>query len=128
MTLIHPQMLDALEAVGFFPASCDIQAREAGVDAHGVPNGAWANVAGLAGLACSVNTSPYMGGALSRQEVKLSDQTVTTGIVRIVLAGHYGGITTSHRAVVGGTVYDIAAVNSDAQGALTELLVQEVTT
>ena len=42
--------------------------------------------------------------------------------------GHYGGITTSHRAVVGGAAYDITAVNSDAQGAITELLVQEVTT
>jgi len=128
MTLVHPQMLSQLEAAGFFPASCDIQARASGVDAYGVPNGGWANVAGLTGIACSVNTSPYMGGSLSRQESKLIDQTVTTGLVRIVLAGHFETITTAHRVITGGTVYDITAANHDAHGVMTELLVQKVTT
>lgn len=128
MTLVHPQMLVQLDAAGFFPSSCDIQERAAGVDAYGVPNGGWADAAGLSNIACSVHTSPYMGGALSRQEAKLADQTITTGITRIVLAGRYEGITTSHRAVVDGTTYDVTGVNHDAYGAMTELLVQQVTT
>jgi len=127
MTLIHPQMLDALEAVGFFPASCDIQARGSGVDAYGVPNGAWANVAGLTGLACGVHVEPRMQGVRGTEE-KLADHTLNADVRRIVFAGRHDGITVEHRAVVDGTTYDVVAVDPDAFGFMTELIVQEVTT
>lgn len=128
MTFAHPQLLSSLQQAGFFPASCDIQAQTAGVDAYGVPNGAWAAVAGLTGLPCSVHASPYMGGALSRQESKWPDRTVTIGIRRVVFAGRHPQITTKHRALIGGVAYDITAVDPDAYEVFTELLVQEVST
>jgi hypothetical protein len=127
MTLIHSQMFAQLKAAGFFPASCDIQAQSPGVDAYGVPNGAWANVAGLTSLACSVHVEPRMQGMRGTEE-KLADHTPTTDTRRVVFAGRYDGITVAHRAVIGGTTYDVIAADPDAYGFLTEILVQKVTT
>jgi head-tail adaptor len=128
MTLVHPQMLTQLTKAGHYPSICDVQARAAGVDAHGVANGVWADAAGLTGISCSVNASPYMGGALSRQEFTTFDKTVTTELLRIALAGRYDAITTAMRAVVGGVVYNIKSVDEDSHGILTSLLVERVTT
>lgn len=127
MTLIHPQMFDSLTAAGFFPSLCDVQERAAGVDAYGVANGLWSDVAGLSGLSCSVHVEPRMQG-MRGTEGKLADHTENTDTRRIVFAGRYDGITVAHRAVVGGTTYDIIAADPDAYGFLTEILVQKVTT
>jgi len=129
-TLVHPQMLAAL--ADFYPSLCTFQDRSADVDmfgaphvnAYGVPDGVLADVAGLIGLACSVNRPP----SNQAQEVRLPDKTVVRAPHRIALAGYYPTITTAMVAVVGGITYNVLSVAHDAQGASTWVLVELVTT
>ena len=130
-TLVHPQMLAAL--ADFYPSLCSLQSRAADVDvfgapvvdAYGVPNGAYADVAGLTGIACSVNQPPRASQA---QEIRLPDKTVVSATHRIALAGYYPTITTAMVAVVGTVTYNVLSVAHDAQSASTWLLVELVTT
>lgn len=115
-------MLPAL--ADFYPSLCDMQTRATGVDPYGVPNGAWANVTGLTGLACSVNRPPRA----TPQEVRTADDTVITTAHRIALAAYCPAATPALRAVVDGVAYNIESVNHDPQHASTTLLAELVTT
>ena len=116
-------MLSSLEAAGFYPQTVSLQARGAGVDAYGVANGAYANIAGLTGLSCSVNRA-Y--GARGAQEYRRSDATITRATHVIALAGYYAAITTAMQALVGTQAYNVLSVEHDSQLASTWLMVEAV--
>jgi SPP1 family predicted phage head-tail adaptor len=105
-------MLRGLAA--FYPSTCAIQERTDTRDALGQPIAEWADVSGMARIACRV--APAKG-----QEIKAQDQTYVKASHVIALAGHYAGINEAMRAVVGGQVYDILLVEHDGQGVTTRL-------
>lgn len=124
MALVHPDMLTSLAA--FYPQTCTFTLGVAGVNAHGVPNGAPGNVAGLVSLSCSVN-QPARSSA--PQEVRRPDLTVVTDTRRIALLGHYPEVTVKMQCVVSdGATYNVLSVHHDAQDVSTWITAEKVTT
>jgi head-tail adaptor len=100
-----------------FPARCTIQ-RPANTNTKGdVSKSPWTDVAGLTALPCRV--SPIAG-----REVRGADMTYAVGTHYITLAGSYPSIAMHMRAVVAGVAYDIEAVATDGEGAMTRLTVR----
>lgn len=105
----------------FFASRVAIQSRASTLDAHGQPSGAWSDVAGLTGLACSVGL-PRGGERRTGDMVPLHEEA------EILLASYQAAITPKMRAVVtGGLTYDILSVEHDPLGKLTRLVAQRVT-
>ena len=125
--LVHPDLLGALAGVGFYPSSVDIQTVTETRNVDGAVLHAWADSADptLVGIDCAVNRA-Y--GSRAAQEIQRGDMTVTTATHVIGLAGYHPTITNTMRADVGGTFYDVLAVEHDAQSASTWLLCELVTT
>jgi hypothetical protein len=61
------------------------------------------------------------------QEVRRPDQTLTIATHHALLAGYRGDLTTEARVAIGGTTYDILAVQHDSQRLATRLLLEIVT-
>jgi len=122
--LVHPDMLTSLAA--FYPQTCTFTLNAAGsVNAHGRPNGAPGNVAGLVNLPCSLNQPARSS---QPQEVRTPDMTVVTEPHRLALAGYYPTVTDEMQCVIGAVVYNVLSVIHDAQHASTWCVLEQVTT
>lgn len=109
--LIHPDMVDSLEDVGFFPDTVTIEENTHTLDSKGTAQDSWAARAGMSDLACRVAPLPR-----SARETRTEEGVWSQGTHKIVIAGHHPTILPENRAVVNGSdVHDIEVVNVDAE-------------
>lgn len=111
---IGPGFWQAL--AGFFPARCTIEQPDQ-TNVSGTLEVAWSPLAGHEDLACRVMPA---GGS----EVRTPEMAYALSTHAILLAGHYPAIRPEMRAVVGGQVYHILAVEHDGGGTCTRLQAQ----
>ncbi len=115
--IIHPGMLAGLEK--FYPQQATIQSRTDTTNAIGELVPAWADVAGLTGLAA--RRSPAGG-----RESKQAHEVYTRATDIVALAGYYPTITTAMQCVISGETLDILLVEHDAQHITTRLVCEVV--
>lgn len=115
--VMHPRFV-ALNRQ-FFPSLATIEAVSETQDGSGQEVETWLPVAGLQSLDCAK-------APLTAQERQAANYTATDQAWHVLLKGAYPTITTEHRAVVDGDVYDIDAVETDQTGTLTRLRVRTV--
>lgn len=119
--LVHPRLLSDIGRSGFFPSSCTVQAKTTSADAYGEEQETWVDVSGLQAIDC-------VKAPLSAMERQAAGYTATDRVWNVLLKGAYPQITTRHRSVVDGEVFDIDAVETDQTGTLTRLQVRQITT
>lgn len=83
-------------------------------DQYGQEIETWLPVVGLQAIACAK-------APLSAQERQAANYTATDQAWHVLLAGAFPSITTRHRAVIDGAVFDIDAAETDQTGSLTRL-------
>lgn len=108
-------------ASGLLVSTCDIQQPSGTFSASGAPDGLFVAVDGLQGIRC---TAPPKGG---NDEKRSMSEIEAFNRLHVLLEGYYPTIHPYMRAVVDDTNYDIVGVESDSQGQMTRLWVQEVT-
>lgn len=110
--LVHPDLLASLHRA--YPATANIQVNTPTKRANGELVDVWANHAtliNLPGLLAAAGASERRGAAL----------TVQTATHILDLRSYQPAIEVTHRAVVGGTTYNIVAVVHDSQSTMTRL-------
>lgn len=117
--LIHPDLLDSLHRA--YPAVVNIQVNTPTKRPNGELVDNWANHAQLGVI------NGLLAAALPRNERRGPALTVQTATHVLDLRGHYPAIEVTHRAVIGGAAYNIAAVVHDSQSAQTRLELEIVT-
>lgn len=121
MTYLHPRALQSLAR--YFPSSCTIQVASKTQDTFGAESRTWSDIPdpSLIAIPCAVgNRSRVQLPAGGSQPELVSD-------LRVLLSGHYSGITTDMRAQVDGVDYQILeVVASEAGSDLTSLRVSVV--
>lgn len=123
--IVHPRLAASIGAVGFHPQRVTIQTPTATTNTFGETTSTWATLDGHADIPARMAPGTSGTGSMAReQELRRADQTLVTDPYRIGLARHCPEVTTAHRALVDGTAYDILTVESDAQDALTWLVVE----
>lgn len=117
--VIHPRFMGLNQA--FFPSQVTIEVKTdpAPVDTYGQTLDVWLPVPGLQAISCTK-------APLSAQERQALSYTVTDQAWTVLLAGAFPSITTSHRAVIDNTTYDIDAAETDQTGSMTRLRVRSV--
>ena len=111
--LIHPHLLEHLEET-FFPSLATIQVSTLTVNTNREPIRAWANLALHVDIPCAIAPA-------KADERASADKTVAETTHVAILAGDYQTVTPVHRAVIDGTVYDIAGVEHDSHHITTRL-------
>lgn len=105
--IIHPNLLPWL-VPNFFPSQITIQVEQPSRTPTGAVTAGWVDVEDMVDLACRI--APQ-GGQESRTTQQILTQELHICEVPLELAG----VTTKHRAVVDGRVYDIVTVANDGQ-------------
>jgi len=116
--LINPRLFTSLPEF-VYPARCTIQAATETPGPTGQMVPTWADLVGHVNIPARV--SPATGS-----ERKAQNQIYTTATHVIALAGYYPAITSKHRAVVSGQVYDILLPQKDGNDLVTELICEVV--
>lgn len=111
--LIHPHLLEHLEET-FFPSLATIQVVTLAVNAYREPVETWANLALHVDIPCAI--APAKADERASPNMTVAETTHTA-----ILAGDYQTVTPVHRAVIDGTVYNIAGVEHDSHHITTRL-------
>jgi head-tail adaptor len=116
---------DMLRHLGerFWPRRCTIQKDTPTRTSSGMEKSDWANLADHVAIHCRL--APIE--TRQDQEVRQSDQTVTTAGWWALLRGYFPAITTKHRALMDdGAAYNIIGVDVDSERKMTRLTLQRV--
>lgn len=111
--LVHPQMMQSLYQ-HFFPQSAALQRPTKSRNAAGEEVITFSTPEGRSGIPCRV--SPAKGSERRRASQKYVEATHT-----VLLQGQIHDLTEEWQVVVDGMVYDIQAVELDAEGVMTSL-------
>lgn len=117
--IIHPGMLEELEAQGHFPSTGTVQ-ENTPTNVDGVATDSWANLAGHVDLDCAV-------AALTAREKEALDMTIATSTHKVLLPALYASITQAMRFVSGGVTYEITGVADDQHDTMTRLILKLIT-
>lgn len=119
--LVDPGLLASLPE-GLFPSRCTIQTPTQARDGFGDDKapGTWADLADHVAIPCRM--APQ-GGVEERPTGLIFSRETK----RVALRGSFPTITAKQRAVIDGTAFDILAVESDSEGVLTYLRVEQIT-
>ena len=107
---------------GEFVKSCTIQAHTESQDDSGEVTQVWSNLVGHIGLKCSIDRGD---GTVKGEQVR-GNMTVTITTLEVTLFDSYPSVTTAHRAVIEGVIYNILDVYRDPLGYSTVLQVMAV--
>ena len=123
-TLTHPRMAQRMGAA-MFPSSCTVQVATVTRSAAGAEVKSWADLAGHVAIPCNLAPTPRTVHPVAEQLRRNQTPVITEW--DMALQGYYPAITAAHRAVVGGTVYDLESVTHDSQHRFTVLTARVVT-
>jgi hypothetical protein len=123
---VHPRLLDTIAR--YYPHTVTVQRDTgSGRDDYGAPVEDWQNLAGHTGIAARVvSNGPGTGAGGWSGEIYAPDGTYDVDGRTMSLRGHFPGITEMDRVVWDGFVYEIQAVESDAEGVTTRLRARKV--
>lgn len=122
MVLIHPELTANLTRTtgGFFPDTGAVQSKVE-TNTRGNPTFVWSNVSGLGTIRCAIAPA-------SADERRSESHTYAESTHRALLDDSYTAIASlDHRFLSGGIAYDILGVEHGSQGALTRLILRQVT-
>ena len=120
--LVHPDLLVALGAVGFFPHLCAIQEAVETQDATGQPIEVAVALPGKDAVPCRI--APALSGD---NEVRRDALTVETVTHDVFLKDYYPDIVPKNLVFAYGTTYDILVANHDSQHLSTVLRTKVMT-
>ena len=113
-SIIHPGLLDDLDAQGFFPDTGTVQSFTI-TKVEGEPTKNWADIPGLVDLDCAISPA-------TTDERRSTDMTIALSTHKALLKGNYPTITAANRFVSGGVNYDICGPpEHDSQSYTTRL-------
>ena len=122
MTLVHAKLAEHLTRTtgGHFPATGAVQSKVE-TNTRGNPTFVWSNVDGLDAIRCAIAPA-------SADERRSESHTYAESTHGALLDGSYTAIASlDHRFLSGGIAYDILGVEHGSQGALTRLILRQVT-
>ena len=120
-TIVHPRLLEALVASGFFPFTATIQAPTRVPGTAGGVTTTWATVPGLEAIPA---TKDVTGGVEQRGPEMIVEEIFT----RVQLAGYFAQIDESMRCLLDdGTTWDIFAADADPMRTMSQLTCRKVT-
>lgn len=117
--IIHPGMLEELNAQGHFPSTGTVQ-ENTPTNVDGVSTDSWADLAGHIDLDCAI-------AALTAREKDALDMTIATSTDKVQFPEIYASITSAMRFVSGGVAYKITGVADDQHDTMTRLILELIT-
>lgn len=124
--VVHPRLLDYCPWL--YPQRVTIQRDSGGSrDVYGAPVEVWTDLAGHVDIpARVVSNGPGTGAGGWSGEIQTGEGDYDVDGRTMSLKGYFPGITELDRVIWDGAVYDIQAVESDAQSATTRLRTRKV--
>lgn len=117
--IIHPALMDELDAQGHFPNTGTVQDfTVAMVEGDAVET--WANFAGHIDLPCAV-------AALTAKEIEALDKTISDSTHKARLIDYYPTIIAEYRFISDGVTYEITGTDSDQHDTMTRLFLKVIT-
>ena len=116
--IIHPGLLEHIEAQGHFPNTGTVQDFTI-VRVDGEPTAVFANLAGHIDLPCAV-------AALTSVEIEALDKTIADSTHKAGFIAYYPLILASYQFISDGVTYEITGVASDQHDTMTRLILKVI--
>lgn len=116
--LVHPGLVTALQASGFYPSTCTIRRPSTTRSASGQVNGTLATLPGHADIPCRDAPMSTQGRG---DEIRRADGTIVQTPRRVALAGYWPNIVESDVARIDGVDRPIVTVDHDDQARTTTI-------